>query len=225
MPLDDYRYVFVITYARSGSTLLMSLINQAEGVCIRGENNAALYHLYRAVDAIDDTAFRGRTSKQEEPDRPWFGAQLVKPFRFRNRLLNTFIGSVLVPPEGTRVIGCKEIRHDMPFRSDEDFAGYINFLLEWFPNSKIVFNTRNADSVSQSAWLKDLPVDGVKRMVANCDRRFEAAMEEHPDSCFLVNYETFTDDPTRYKALFDFLDLPYEPEKIERVLNKPLTHS
>ena len=108
---------------------------------------------------------------------------------------------------------------------DAGFAGYVDFLLKTFPEARIVFNTRNADSVAQSAWLKEKPAAAVHRMVETCDRRFKDALKAHPDRCFLVEYEAFTADPGRYGELCGFLDLPYVPEKIAQVLEKPLLHA
>src|SRR5262245_42168913 len=43
---DDLSYVFVMTYGRSGSTLLMGLLNTLPGYLIRGENDDAMKFLY-----------------------------------------------------------------------------------------------------------------------------------------------------------------------------------
>ena len=43
---DDLGYVFVMTYGRSGSTLLMGLLNTIPGYLVRGENDDALRYLY-----------------------------------------------------------------------------------------------------------------------------------------------------------------------------------
>src|SRR6478609_6549835 len=44
---DDLGYVFVMTYGRSGSTLLMGLLNTIPGYLIRGENDDALRFLHK----------------------------------------------------------------------------------------------------------------------------------------------------------------------------------
>lgn len=224
MPLNSHRYIFIITYARSGSTLLMSLLNHCDGVCIRGENRATLYHLYRAIEGLRDTFRRGQSGRQEARDRPWFGAHAVRPARFRRQLLAAFVSEVLAPPPGTKVTGCKEIRHHRPFRDDADFAAYIAFLLDNFPTAQIVFNSRNLDAVSQSAWLKSRPYAQVETMVKTCERRFKAALARHPEQCFWVDYDAFIAQPQRYAALFAFLQLPYAPDQIDQVLRKPLDH-
>lgn len=202
----------------------MSLLNHCKGVCIRGENRATLYHLYRACAALRDTFRRGQSGTQDAQDRPWFGAHAVRPARFRRQLLAAFVAEVLTPPKGTRITGCKEIRHHRPFRDDADFAAYIQFLLDSFPQARIVFNSRDLDAVSQSAWLKTRPYSEVETMVKTCERRFQAALKSHPQQCFWVDYDAFTAAPQRYGALFDFLGLPCDFNQIDQVLHKRLDH-
>lgn len=40
-------YLFVVTYGRSGSTLVQGLLNSIPGYLIRGENRGVLYRLYQ----------------------------------------------------------------------------------------------------------------------------------------------------------------------------------
>ena len=223
--LKGLRHVFIITYARSGSTLLQSVLNSTPGVVIRGENGGVLFHLFKAFDAARATARRGRGKLQRQPDRPWFGAGDVRPQALRKALVNGFVRTVLNPPEGTRVTGFKEIRHTPFFMSDDEFAEYVAFLLDAFPGSRLVFNSREAESVSRSGWLKERDPERVIRDVRACDRRFAAAMAQHPERCFHVQYEDFVADPGLYGRLFDFLDLPHDAERVKAVLEKPLTHA
>ncbi|PQO21824.1 hypothetical protein C2I36_16295 [Rhodobacteraceae bacterium WD3A24] len=137
--LDRLRFVFIVTYGRSGSTLLQSLLNSAPGVMLRGENGNALFHVFRAWKVLEDTAFRGRTSFQSDPDRPWFGAADVAPAKFRDAALRAFVSDVLAPPASARVSGFKEIRYGKDSMNDTEFSGYMEFLLEQFPMARIVF--------------------------------------------------------------------------------------
>ena len=106
----DLDYVFVVTYARSGSTLLQALLNACPGVQIRGENNSALYHLYRAIAAVEAAKKDHGGPLSVPPDEPWHGAGLMKPKAFEGRLLQGFVRRVLAPDAETRVTGFKEIR-------------------------------------------------------------------------------------------------------------------
>jgi hypothetical protein len=51
----DLGYVFIVTYGRSGSTLLQGVLNSIPGYLVRGENRQALRHL-RALMQITRTA-------------------------------------------------------------------------------------------------------------------------------------------------------------------------
>ena len=225
MSLDAYRFVFVITYARSGSTLLQSILNSTPGVLLRGENHGLLFHLFKATQAAINTQERGKWKGQENPDTPWFGAGKVAAEALKTRLLDGFITDVLAPPEGVEITGFKEIRHTPPFMNDTEFEAYIAFLLAEFPGAKLVFNARDASKVSQSAWLKNVDPKKTIAHVKTCDRRFAAASAAHPESCFHVQYEDFTANPDRFEGLFSFLDLPYDKARIDAVLNKPLDHA
>ena len=44
--MHELRHVFVMTYGRSGSTLLMGILNSIPGWLLRGENRHAMRHLY-----------------------------------------------------------------------------------------------------------------------------------------------------------------------------------
>ncbi len=223
--LKSLGYVFIITYARSGSTLLQAVLNSTPGVVIRGENGGVLFHLFKAVDAARATARRGRGKLPQNPDRPWFGAGDVRPQALRKALVASFVRTVLNPPEDARVTGFKEIRHTPFFMSDDEFAEYVAFLLDSFPASRVVFNSRDATSVSRSGWLKQRNPERVIRDVQACDRRFAAALARHPERCFHVQYEDFVADPGRYAELFGFLDLPWDADRVKAVLEKPLTHA
>lgn len=47
-----FNHILIITYGRSGSTLLMSLLNTVDGVLIAGENYNVCLHLFRAYKAL-----------------------------------------------------------------------------------------------------------------------------------------------------------------------------
>ena len=108
--LDCYRYVFVVSYGRSGSTLLQSAINSTPGTQLRGENCNILYSLYRAVASAELTILgRARHPEPRRPDHPWFGFNEIVAERFESTLLNAFVRDVLVPDPATKVTGFKEI--------------------------------------------------------------------------------------------------------------------
>src|SRR6266542_2209527 len=75
--------VLIITYGRSGSTLLQGLLNSIEGCLVRGENYNFCYGLYRSYRSLRATHHRyGGRNRSSSPAHPWFGAELLSETRF-----------------------------------------------------------------------------------------------------------------------------------------------
>lgn len=223
MDFKQYRYIFVLTYARSGSTLLQSLLNSVDNVQIRGENNNVLYHIFKSIDGVERAkSEHGPSSKA--PDTPWYGANVLTPLGFKERMMNVFVSGVLKPSETAEVIGFKEIRHIPHFMNDTDFREYCDFLLDSFPDSRIVFNSRNAEDVSRSAWLKEQNAEDVMRAVRLTDKRFEDYTKSRKRAIHM-QYRDYVADPTILDRMFEFLGLEPDQDKIRAVLEKPLTHA
>ena len=222
--IGDYRYIFVITYARSGSTLLQSLINSAPGVLIRGENGNAAYHMHRMHKALHDTRKRGHNPRTQAPDNPWFGAGEIKPRRMAARLLNGFVSDVLAPDEGITVTGFKEVRHSPAFMNEEQFQDYMDYLLENFPGARILCNSRDGEKVSQSGFLKARNAENIQRNVRVSDGWFKTLCARS-DRCLHMQHEETVANPDRLREMFGFLDLPYDADQVRAVLDKPLTHA
>lgn len=223
-PRKDFDFVFVVTYARSGSTLLQSLLNACPGTVIRGENNNALYHLFRTIQALDEAhRLHGKPATAARRDEPWFGADRIEPEFFEKRALTLFLRRVLTPPQGAKVIGFKEIRHTPFFIPEDQFAPYMDFLLTRFPRAKIVFNSRRGTDVAASSFIAKENPDKVRAWVAATDARF-AAFAKTSDRVIHMRYEDWVADHSKVHDMLDFLGLDWSAEAVERVMAKPLTH-
>lgn len=66
-----FNSILVISYGRSGSTLLQGILNSIKGNLIRGENNNFCYSMYRAYKAISAT----KKHEGQLPTSPWFGSE------------------------------------------------------------------------------------------------------------------------------------------------------
>lgn len=220
----DMRFVFVVTYARSGSTLLQSLLNACPGVQIRGENNNALFHLFQAVRAVEETRKIGRHPKTEAVDNPWSGACNVRPKLMETALIRTFVRNVLAPDAGVLVTGFKEIRYSRSNIPKPDFAPYMDFLLHRFPKAKIVFNTRQAADVAKSSFLAQQKPEQVFNWVADADHSF-ATYNAGSDRTTLMRYDDYTKNHALVHQMLDFLELTCPFEIVEQVFAKPLMHA
>ncbi|RKN49092.1 sulfotransferase [Micromonospora endolithica] len=208
-----YRYVFVVTYGRSGSTLLMGLLNTIPGYRIRGENGNALYRLYQAQAVLDGAHRRHGGDESRSSRNPWYGAHAWRPSAFRRALLDAFVADVLCPRPGDRVLGFKEIRYTEAHL--EDLTGYLDFLRKSFPASKIVFNHRLPDDVARSAWWAEHP--GSLERVQAADRRLSAfpADARH----FHFHYDRIDDSLDNIRELFAFLGEELDEARVRATLD------
>ncbi|MBJ3764357.1 sulfotransferase [Maribius pontilimi] len=220
----DGGYVFVVTYGRSGSTLIQSLLNTLPGYCIRGENAGTLRHLHAAHAVLmSNDAFSGfnRQGHETAPTVPWYGAERVDTARYATALADTFVREVLTLPPGTRVAGFKEIRHH---RDAGNVVDYLHFLTDTFPKARIVFNTRDHGAVARSGWWRTMPSGDVARILAEMESDFAAFAARAPARCVTLRYDDYCADPDALRALFDLLDEPFDADLVARVLERKLVH-
>jgi hypothetical protein len=217
-------FTFIVTYGRSGSTLLQNLLNTIPGYQIRGENNNALLHLAQSVHAVrtqEQLLNRRKTGQPTEPTDPWFGGELVFPEEYGKALADAFIQTVLKPGPGVRVAGFKEIRfHTEP----QYFWIYLNFIFENFPNVRFVFNTRQHQDVAQSGWWADQEPVEVILTLQRAEKLFIEYQKSFPERCHRVHYDDYVADPQTLRPLFSFLDEEWDAKMVDWVMNTRLDH-
>jgi hypothetical protein len=214
------KYVFVVTYGRSGSTLVQKLIGGLPGYHMRGENCDALRGIaatYRAASMTRETF--GPTPVA--PDDPWYGAYEIEPRRYAEALVNLFVREILAPPPDARAIGFKEIRY---FFDLEGFEDYIAFIREFLAPARFVFNVRAPEAVAGSSWWKEVPREEVIDRISGWNTFIEDYVRRHPDDCLLLRYDEFVAKPESVRTLFDFLGEPYDPTHVACVFEKKLKH-
>lgn len=212
--VDHYRYLFVVTYGRSGSTLLMSLLNAIPGYRICGENYNALYRLYQADAAIGQAREKFCGTSELAPQSAWYGMPRVRPHRFRAELVDSFVQHVLCPEPGDRVLGFKEIRYTPAHVPD--LAEYLRFLHACFPNTKIVFNHRDPAAVARSAWWARYP--NAEETVRAADERLLSFPAD--DRHFHFSYDEIDDSLDNIAELFRFLGEEFDERSVRAVLGK-----
>jgi len=219
-PTDGY--VFIITYGRSGSTLLQNVLNAIPGYCIRGENNNALFHMARAWDAVAHCeAIQGEKGPTGR-SHPWFGAELLDADVLGRGLAETFVRDVLQPEPGARVSGFKEIRFHL---TGAHVDSYLDFILRFFPKARFVFNTRSHDGVAKSGWWASMDPAAVKYELDMAERRFDLMRARLGDRAIALHYDDYSGQPQALKPLFDFLGEPFDADQIAEVMGQRLTHT
>ncbi len=207
----ERRYLFILTYGRSGSTLLMGLLNTISHYCIRGENNNVLYRIYEACRALEQ-ARANALKNAERPTHPWYGLDLADPDRFREDAIGAFVNHVLCPQPQHTVIGFKEIRNseaEVP-----DFDGYVAFLRTRFAGARLIFNHRPLADVAASKWWSNMPRALEKLQIM--EDRFNG-VEPGPD-VFHFRYERIDESLAHINELFAFLGEPVDAAAVRTVL-------
>ena len=213
--------VFIVTYGRSGSTLLQSLLQTIDRSHIAGENFNALEGLFQASQRARRT--RRTWGKKEQPgNHPWHGADNIRPFKLEKLLVSAFVDEVLRPPQDVRWFGFKEIRYNALGPKLPEMLG---FMRRSFPNAHFVFNSRNGADVAASAWwAKTHPKTKVMELVSTMDSRFAEYTAANPDHACHLSYDAFSTDPAALRPAFDMLGEPLDRARLDAVLGKRLTH-
>lgn len=210
---DDLAHLFVVTYGRSGSTLVSGLLNALPGYLIRGENRNALLHLFRYHQTLATEKAKGPATAFRTPTHPWFGIGDVPLDRSLVATRRLVTETLLRPKADTRVTGFKEIRwyHD-------DLEDYVAWLREVFPGARFLINTRAHADVLKSAWWSQGDAEHNANFLADTERRILAVAAELGESAHHVHYDDYVADPTVLRGLYDWLGEPWDEASVRATM-------
>ncbi|WP_020401486.1 glycosyltransferase family A protein [Kordiimonas gwangyangensis] len=215
-------YVFVVTYGRSGSTLVQTVLQSIDGYFMRGENENVLYGIFSAWRRAHSIRQRFDTRRKVPENGPWFGADEVDAEAFADRMVDAFIAEIVRPPEDARVVGFKEIRYgDL---EEDELVEFLEFMRRFFPRARFVFNTRAWQDVAKSSWWQDMGEGFVENLVSRSDRAFARFAAAYPSECHTMRYEDYADSIEPFKALFDFLGEPIAEGRLRELAAQKLEH-
>ena len=212
------RFVFIVTYGRTGSTLLQKVLNAISGVYVAGENydiTRGLFEAWRSATVLKDKYGWGH----QAADHPWHGALAADPAGFARALADAFVTTVLKPPRGTRTAGFKEIRY-----LTADLGQQLEFMAAAFAPALFVFNTRGVDEVSRSAWWRDVDKGDLAADIARFDAITDAFAATHPAACVKLDYARWTADPEALRPVHDLLGAPFDAAVVGALLSVRLEH-
>ncbi|MGJ0493146.1 sulfotransferase [Methylobacter sp.] len=216
----NFQSVLIITYGRSGSTLLQGLLNSIEGCVVRGENYNMCHGLFLAYRALQETKAQfGNGDYSLSVTEPWFGAAWLDDQRFLQDARELVFHQLMPENMGSfpQCIGFKEIRYSPPNIEFSLLHAYLDFLSKLFPNPAFIFLTRDHDQVVKSGWWKSVGEIGVKRNLEQFEATISTYIKEK-NFVFMLEYSDMTSRTARLKELFEFLGAPYIEEKIDQVL-------
>lgn len=211
---DNYGYLFILTYGRTGSTLLQGIITRTPGYCIRGENGGAVYELFRYYQSA--MHHRGRLARRSPlpPEHAWWGIDGFPEDVALREIRALILDTLIRPTVGARTVGFKEIKW-----SYEDLDDYLAFLRVVFPGVRFVVNTRNLADVAVSKWWARRP--NAMQDLRKLDEQVRQAGEALGDASFHVHYDDYKDDPQALRGLFEWLDAPFDLARITAVMSQP----
>lgn len=217
-----FNYAFIITYGRSGSTLLQGLLNGVDGMLIRGENGQLFHRFYESWRDLGELIQKSPASTL--PNNPWYGACLIDRNKYLRDLeqvaRNLILGDLQDHP-GIRCIGFKEIRYsDHP----ETLADYLEFMNQLFPKAAFIFNTRKLDDVVDSGFWKEEDPEITRKKLLKTESIFSEFAESH-GNCYSLTYEDILARNEKLKGMYDFLGAPYDTERVDIIMSTPHSYA
>ena len=215
VPKIKFKSLLVVTYGRSGSTLLQGVLNSIDGVVVRGENFDFCWGLYRAWTSLRQAQKRF-SEIGKNATSAWYGADRFDPEQF---LIGArkLVFDQITPQTSATCIGFKEIRYlnHLPYLID-----YLNFLNQLFPDPAFVFNTRAHDAVINSAFQKKEEPAALKQRLRQADDLFFTFTGQNQNA-FIMRYETLIKGEVGLSPLFDFLGARIDKKRLKHVLDTP----
>ena len=218
-PRPDLGYLFVLTYGRSGSTLIQGILNAIPGYLIRGENRQMMRHLYEYDrTGMETRRFQRKNMRRRhdepgssDPSKAFFGMDGFPHKRSIAGIRRLAVDTILRPEPETRVVGFKEIRW-----STDDVSEFVAWLREVFPGARFVVNTRNLEDVSKSKWWGRDPQALDHLLLA--EKRLLVLLDELGDAAYHVRYDEYVADPGVLAGMFAWLGEPFDEDAVRRVL-------
>ncbi|MBM3668743.1 MAG: sulfotransferase [Actinobacteria bacterium] len=221
----DLEFLTIVTFGRSGSTVLQAALNAHRDTLIRGENYLAARGLQEYVQSLAAAADRHHSGR---PDHPWFGTARLDPAVVLESARRTFIDDVLRPKPETRWVGFKEVRYEIGYFPDSDhLLCHLLFLQDLLPGVRFVVNVRGADASQSSGWWPDNPQarDVLTATIENLRRASDQLAEIlGPGRVTLVEYEQWAGDAQALCTALDAVGFPVERRLVTEVLAHRLEH-
>jgi hypothetical protein len=210
-----FNSILIVSYGRTGSTLLQGILNTIDNVDIRGENNNFLYGFFEAYKRLSAT-IDNYGSIAKEPVHSWYGADKLSKDQFIEQT-RLFIKKIFnFDNTDNKVYGFKEIR----YFENNNFEEYLDFLCLVLDNPCIIFNTRAINEVCKSGWWRFQNEEIVKEKLLSYNNKINAYHSKKPYTSFIIDYSEFTVISTKLLQLYEFIGASFNKDKVCNILAK-----
>jgi hypothetical protein len=191
---DQHQYVFVVTFGRTGSTLVQGLLNALPRTLVRGENGMFVLHQWRASQAAVTFGTNHIRHRPRQSSSAFFGVHLLTTESFI-RSTRALVKQLLLGRHGPGSVdrlGFKEVRwHEIDPEETEAFFGWFD---QVFPGAKYVLNTRDREqAVGSGFWQRSDRTEAMNKI----DRVMEVQeflRTTRPGRCLDTRYEEITSE-------------------------------
>ena len=192
-PATDLEFVFVVTYGRSGSTLVQGLLNTLPNTLVRGENNFYVLPLFRAQALA--RGFQRKYAKADTgPSSAFYGLHEMDLTAFETTARELVVGQLLgdTDPQQVRRLGFKEVLwHRI---GPKETAGFFDFFDAVFPGTRYVLNQRNHEQVLGSGFWQRQDEDEGRQALIRVEEIQQFLRETRRDRVYDTRYEVITGD-------------------------------
>jgi len=192
---ESVGHVFVVTYGRSGSTLLQGLLNTLPGTLVRGESDFFIYGLYKGHLALAETQKRwSRAAEMKGPASAFYGADVIDLPVFEGDLRRSVNRQLIGPtdPQDLRWLGFKEVLwHQV---TSEQTATFLEFMDVLFPNARYILHRRDHEKVLASGFWKKWDEEQAREAVIRVEEFQDALAQGRADRICWTSYEELTSD-------------------------------
>lgn len=210
-PRSRFKSVFIVTYGRSGSSLLAGYLNRLPGFHIRGENHLFPVALLQSLNLVE-AATRQASSARGLPTDPWYGAHLLKPRRLYRDVRRAILDQLYPYGPIPHTLGFKEIRW-IDFASESDLFSALDAIQRLRPPAALIFLTRRHSDVLKSGWwanLNESERHAAKVRIEEFERRTQTYAAAHTSTSHFVRYEEFISGADEARSLCEFLGVEFD---------------
>lgn len=227
--------LFIISQGRSGSTLLLRLLNSIDGYHICGENHNAMGNLaefyfsllqsekhipqvngrFKTYSELSEFSKSNRLMNQAYSGYEWYNVF------DKDSILASCQGIAIAmfnPSNSHKVWGFKEIRFGIKV-SYKKFKRDLDFLRLLSHESKIIFLTRDIEQLLKSAWWAECPEES-RELLTRQKQKFKRYYTQNLDSCYWIQYSDLISRSQNLLEMYEFIEEDFHLATYQKILER-----